>query len=184
MVLYFVCKLKLVSNKTSKQKIQKNKITLLCYADNDSTAWEMVKEQSRKYMTKKNEKLCDQTLSEGECVREMYVIRESKKNEDKINTIEVYKQWREKGSVWGSTSCELKVAEFSMSAFKNTIECTFCKKNTVVKSEPDLKSIVTVIENLTPKLLNELKNSEMFRERIRQVNKYSHYSSSESSDNL
>lgn len=173
MVLYFVFKLKLVSNKPARKNIQKNKVTLLCYSANDEEAWNLVKREAKNYMTKKNEKLCDQTDGDNESVREMYVIRESKQNEDKVNTIEVYKQWRECGAVWGSTKKEMKVAEFSMSKFEDEVECSFCAINVSVKRQPDIKAIATVIGTMTPKLLSELKNSEMFRERIRQINKYS-----------
>ena len=172
MVLYFICKLKLVSNKAIKKNIEKNRITLLCHSSNDEEAWLLVKSEAKKYMTKKNEKLCDQTDGDSENVREMYVIRESKPSEDKVNTIEVYKQWREKGAVWGSTRMEQKIAEFSMSKFKDEIECTFCSTNVCIKKEPDMKAIAKVIGTMTPQLLNELKNSDMFRERIRQVAKY------------
>ena len=183
MVLYFVCKLKLVSNKPSKTKrSEKNKISLLCFSSNDEEAWTMVQDQAKSYLTKKNAKLCDQTnKSENTIVREIYKLKEPKESEDKHHTIEVVKQWREKG--WISTEYkELKIAEFSMTRFKGELpqKCDYCELsigNTPDQQKPDLKAIASVLGTTccNPQLLKDLRNSDLFRERIRQVEKYSRY---------
>ena len=188
MVLYFVCKLKLVSNKPTKVKINKNKVSLLCYSSDDEEAWKMVKTEAHAYKTKKNDKLCDQTdQAEGTIVREIYKIKIPKETEDKVHTIEVIKQWREKG--WLSTEYkELKIAEFSMIRFNNDIACNLCGLESKISSKPDLNAINRVVDvgGVDPKLLKDLRNSDLFRERIRQVEKYSRYTGvdDESSDIL
>ena len=176
MVLYFVCKLKLVSNKPTKKKVKKNKVSLLCYSSDDEEAWKMVKSQAHAYKTKKNDKLCDQTeQSEGTIVKEIYKIKAPKENEDKIHTIEVIKQWRERG--WLSTEYkELKIAEFSMIRFNSDIECGLCGIESDLSSRLDLNAISKVIGTSDPQLLKDLRSSDLFRERIRQVEKYSRYS--------
>ena len=179
MVLYFVCKLKLISNKPSKKKINKNKVSLLCFSNNDEDAWEMVKVEAHAYKTKKNDKLCDQTSdTESTIVKELYKIRTPNKKEDKIHTIEVIKQWREKG--WISTEYkELKIAEFSMIKFEGNIGYGI---NTDIV--PDLNAIANVIGGSHPQLLKDLRNSDLFRERIRQVDKYSRYSHDEITESV
>lgn len=178
MVLYFICKLKLVSNKPTKKDIKKNKVSLLCYSSNDEEAWKMVKAQAHAYKTKKNDKLCDQTdQSEGSIVKEIYKIKNPKESEDKVHTIEVIKQWREKG--WISTEYkELKIAEFSMVRFEGQIECESCETAVDMKAKPDLNAIAHVVssKNPHPQLLKDLRNSDLFRERIKQVEKYSRFS--------
>lgn len=179
MVLYFVSKLKLISNKSTKRHLEKNKVTLLSYAFNDSEGWELVKKEAKSYMTQKNEEMCDQTRNKGgESVKTMYVIRESKPSDDKINTIEVYKQWRDKIKGYLGSSYqdrEIKVAEFSLTKFNGTIDCLYCETGGYVESKPknDLKTIASVISNMNPQLLKELKDNNMFLDRIKQVNKYS-----------
>jgi len=179
MVLYFVSKLKLISNKPAKKHIEKNKVTLLSYSTNDSEGWELVKREAKNYMTKKNGEMCDQTKTrEGENVKIMYVIRESRHSDDKINTIEVYKQWQDKIKGYlGSTykDRELKVAEFSLTKFTKDIECLYCQTGVYVKPTPknELKTIATAISNMNPLMLKELKDNNMFLERIKQVEKYS-----------
>ena len=189
MVLYFVSKLKLLSTKTVKHQnvVAKNRVHLLCYSEDDSTAWSMVKEQAKKYMTKKNEKICDQTVgdedpnSTSSNVKEMYVIRDAKKQDDKVNTIEVYKQWREKIKgytpfTYSYKDREVKIAEFSIAKFTADIQCGRCTGVVETEKKPDIDTIKTVlktIKSIDPKLLKELKANEFFRDRIKQVEKYS-----------
>lgn len=188
MVLYFVCKLKLVSNKPSKKKkrFEKNKVSLLCYSSSDEEAWAMVQQQAKAYLTKKNAKLCDQTnKSENMIVREIYKLKEPMENEDKHHTIEVVKQWRERG--WISTDYkELKIAEFSMTRYKEDLvqNCDICGIQTNTEKKPDLKAIVSVIGNMNPQLLKDLRSSDLFRERIRQVEKYSRYIDDDLTDSV
>lgn len=182
-MLYFVSKLKLISNKPSKKEIQKNKVSLLCYAMNDTDGWELVKREAKLYMTSKNEELCDQTKNrEEENVKQMYVIREAKHSDDKINTIEVYKQWQEKIKGYLGSSYkdhEVKVAEFSLTKFNGNIECRYCNIDVYIEKKTDSKPISTKIGSVNPQLLKELKDSEMFRTRINQVAKYSRYDDSD-----
>jgi hypothetical protein len=177
MVLYFVCKLKLVSNKPTKKNIEKNKVSMLCYSSNDEDAWKLVKAQAHVYKTKKNDKLCDQTeQSVGSIVKEIYKIKTPKESEDKVHTIEVIKQWREKG--WLSTEYkELKIAEFSMIKFEGDMECEMCKSIIEKKKKPDLQTIAHVVnsKNPHPELMKDLRDSDLFRRRITQVEKYSRY---------
>lgn len=179
MVLYFVCKLKLVSNKPTKKNLKKNKVSLLGFSGDDEEAWKMVKGQAHTYKTKKNDKLCDQTdKSEGSIVKEIYKIKNPKETEDKVHTIEVIKQWREKG--WLSTEYkELKIAEFSMIRFEGSMECVYCQSGVDVQAKPDLQAIAHVVGTGTgnphPQLMKDLRNSDLFRERIKQVEKYSRY---------
>lgn len=179
MVLYFVCKLKLVSKKPGKENVDKNKITVLSYSYDDSDAWTKVKHAATEYMKKKNTKMCDQTNSsqdEVKCVNEVYVIRESKLTDDKVNTIEVYKLWKEKIRGYVTTTYkdrEMKVAEFSVAKFSDVIGCGMCGKEHTVENKPDVRAIASVIKSLDPRMLKELKECDLFKERIRQVDKYS-----------
>lgn len=169
--MYFIYKLKLVSNKSVKDNEIKNKVSLLCCTNNDEEAWGMVKDESRLYMTKKNERICDQTLTGNtDIVDEMYVIRESKK----IHTIEVYKQWREKGTVWGSTRREKKIAEFSMSLYDYNIDCPTCNNNGGYPVTPDY-NINTHIMNTYDgnNFIKELKESEVLKNRRQRLDNYS-----------
>lgn len=196
MVLYFVCKLKLVSRKPGKEKLDKNKISILCYSNDDTEGWQKVKEQAVEYMKRKNLKLCDQTSggsnsNEKQSVNEVYVIRESKVSDDKVNTIEVYKQWKEKIKGYVVTSYkdrELKVAEFSLSKFDNPVLSSCLEVQATIPGAPvpppkfDIKAIANVIQSLDPKMLKELKECDLFKERIRQVDKYSRHDDMDDSE--
>ena len=135
----------------------------------------MVKAQAHAYKTKKNDKLCDQTdQTEGSIVKEIYKIKTPKESEDKVHTIEVIKQWREKG--WLSTDYkELKIAEFSMIRFEGDVECDYCHTGVDSEIKPDLQAIAHVVGTGNPQLMRDLRSSDLFRERIRQVEKYSRY---------
>lgn len=181
MVLYFVSKLKLISNKPNKKHIEKNKVSLLSYAFNDSEGWELVKREAKMYMTKKNEEMCDQTKNKGgENVKTMYVIRESNPHDDKIYTIEVYKQWQDKIKGYISSSYkdrEIKVAEFSLTKYQGDVDCRYCETNNYIKEAPrkDLRVLANAINSgmNNPKLLQELRGHNKFLDRIKQVDKYS-----------
>lgn len=176
MTLYFVCKLKLISRKPGKENLKKNKINIVAYSYDDIDAWEKLKEHAKLYMTRKNAKMCDQTAGLGrDSVKEMYVIREAKRSEDKVNTIEVYKQWKEKikGYVVNSyKDREIKVAEFSIARYADAIGCGLCGKEHTTDTKPNVKAIATVIKSLDPRMLKELKECDLFKNRIKQVEKY------------
>lgn len=178
MSLYFVCKLKLVSRKPGKEKLKKNKINIVAYSYDAIDAWEKLKEHAKNYMTRKNAEMCDQTSSSSsnnDKVSEMYVIRESKRSDDKVNTIEVYKLWKEKirGYVVNSyKDRELKVAEFSIARFADVIGCGLCGKDHTNEVKPNVKAIASVIQSLDPRMLKELKECNLFKNRVKQVEKY------------
>lgn len=173
MVLYFVCKLKLVSSKPTKKKLDKNKVSLVCFSDNDEEAWKMVKAEAHAYKTKKNDKLCDQTdKTEGSIVKEIYKIRVPKDSEDKIHTIEVIKQWRESG--WVRTDYkEQKIAEFSMVRFSGEVSANDSPSES--SNMINIETISNTLSTSNPKLLKDLRDSDLFRERVRQVEKYSRH---------
>lgn len=172
MVLYFVSKLKLVSNKPTKKGVEKNKVTLLCCSSDYEEAWKMVKEQAHAYKTKKNDKLCDQTEHATESiVKEIYKIKNPKESEDKVHTIEVIKQWRrQKGWLdFQDSYKEMKIAEFSMVKFDNV------EKEIKKEIKPDLGAIARVVGTGHPELMKDLRNSDLFNKRIKQVDRYSRY---------